>query len=204
MFDLESSITKWRRQMLAAGITSPSPIEELETHLREEIERQMRSGLDEAGAFCSAVEKIGQAGPLKKEFSNVRSFIDKFGRDKTERINRALGLVWMVYCLGSFYKTTTGLTSAFNFPDFHFTPLFLLGVAFDFIYLRGLVASVLLFGGSMAARRFIMFLAILDTIGGVAVLALKPLQPLSLAYTVVGFVTIWLLWPSQKSKSITA
>ena len=40
MFDLEQSIADWRRQMLAAGIKTPVPLEELESHLREEIERQ--------------------------------------------------------------------------------------------------------------------------------------------------------------------
>jgi len=39
MFELEKSIADWRRQMLAAGIKSPLPLEELEIHLREEIER---------------------------------------------------------------------------------------------------------------------------------------------------------------------
>ena len=34
MFDLEKSITRWREQMLAAGIKTPSPLEELENHLR--------------------------------------------------------------------------------------------------------------------------------------------------------------------------
>ncbi len=44
MFDLEESIADWRKQMLAAGIKSPVPPEELEIHLREEIERQMQPG----------------------------------------------------------------------------------------------------------------------------------------------------------------
>jgi hypothetical protein len=39
MFELEQAITGWRRQMLAAGIKTPVPLEELEIHLRDEIER---------------------------------------------------------------------------------------------------------------------------------------------------------------------
>jgi hypothetical protein len=46
MFNLEQSIIEWRKQMLAAGIKTPVPLDELEIHLREEIERQMASGLD--------------------------------------------------------------------------------------------------------------------------------------------------------------
>jgi hypothetical protein len=71
MFDLEQSIAEWRKQMLAAGIKTPAPLEELEIHLREEIERQMQSGLSAQPAFGIAVEKIGQAPELKREFKKT-------------------------------------------------------------------------------------------------------------------------------------
>ena len=57
--------------MLAAGIKSPVPLEELEIHLREEIEQHIKSGLNEAEAFQAVVEKIGQAHLLQKEFKKV-------------------------------------------------------------------------------------------------------------------------------------
>ena len=60
MFDLEKEIADWRRQMLAAGIKTPVPLEELESHLREDIERQMKSGLNEQKAFEVSVQRIGQ------------------------------------------------------------------------------------------------------------------------------------------------
>ncbi|MGA9451580.1 MAG: permease prefix domain 1-containing protein [Verrucomicrobiia bacterium] len=71
MFDLEQSIASWRRQMLTAGIKSPAPLEELDIHLREDIERQMKSGLNAQEAFGIAVKKIGQALELKREFKKV-------------------------------------------------------------------------------------------------------------------------------------
>jgi hypothetical protein len=71
MFNLEKAIAEWRKQMLAAGIKTPVPLEELEIHLREEIERQMQSGLNGLEAFNSAVHKIGQARALKLEFKNA-------------------------------------------------------------------------------------------------------------------------------------
>jgi hypothetical protein len=37
MFDLEQTISEWRRQMLSAGIKTPVPLEELEIHLREDV-----------------------------------------------------------------------------------------------------------------------------------------------------------------------
>jgi len=68
MFNLETAIADWRKQMLAAGIKTPVPLEELEGHLCEEIERRMNSGLNEQHAFEIAVRQIGQASALKNEF----------------------------------------------------------------------------------------------------------------------------------------
>jgi hypothetical protein len=69
--NLEENISEWRRQMLAAGIQTPVPLEELESHLREEIERHTNSGLGEQEIFNSAVQKIGPALVIKNEFANV-------------------------------------------------------------------------------------------------------------------------------------
>ncbi|EEF57436.1 permease prefix domain 1-containing protein [Pedosphaera parvula] len=71
MFDLDKAIKQWRHQMLAAGIRSPVPLEELESHLHEEIEQQMKLGRSEAEAFNSAVKKIGQARMVQSEFKKV-------------------------------------------------------------------------------------------------------------------------------------
>jgi hypothetical protein len=68
MFDLEQSITAWRQQMLAAGIKSPTTLEELESHLREEIERQVKSGMNTQQAFEMAAQAIGRKKELEKEF----------------------------------------------------------------------------------------------------------------------------------------
>jgi hypothetical protein len=69
MFNLDQSIAQWRKQMLAAGIKTPVPLVELESHLREEIERQMKSGLNEQKALEISIRQIGQPKMLKKEFN---------------------------------------------------------------------------------------------------------------------------------------
>jgi hypothetical protein len=71
MFNLEQSIAEWRQQMLAAGIKSPAPLEELESHLREEIERLRELGIDEGRAFGKAVQQIGPPNALKREFQKL-------------------------------------------------------------------------------------------------------------------------------------
>jgi len=45
--NFEENISAWRRQMLDAGIKTPVPLDELEIHLREEIEQRMKSGMEE-------------------------------------------------------------------------------------------------------------------------------------------------------------
>jgi len=75
--NIELSIVEWRRQMLAAGIKSPVPLDELENHLREEIEREMKSGLNTSQAFAAAVQQIGQAKALKQEFKKVERTLMK-------------------------------------------------------------------------------------------------------------------------------
>ena len=46
MFDIELAIRQWREQMLSAGIKRPDLLSELESHLREDIEREPLSNAD--------------------------------------------------------------------------------------------------------------------------------------------------------------
>jgi hypothetical protein len=92
MFNLEKAIAEWRRQMLAAGIQTPVPLEELEGHLREEIERQTKSGFDVQRAYETAAQKIGKANMLKNEF-------EKVGATKGARNLKQYRTI-MVACLG--------------------------------------------------------------------------------------------------------
>jgi hypothetical protein len=71
MFNLDQAIGEWRRQMLAAGIKTPEVLDELESHLRDDVEQQVQSGLSEEKAFEAAVRKIGQVGALKREFEKI-------------------------------------------------------------------------------------------------------------------------------------
>ena len=57
--------------MLAAGVKSPVPLEELEIHLHEEIERQINLGGREAEAFSLAVQIVGSAQTVQCEFKKL-------------------------------------------------------------------------------------------------------------------------------------
>jgi hypothetical protein len=75
MADLEQQIDEWRRRMLAAGIETPVPMEELECHLRDEVDQLMESGLSPEQAFEEAIQRIGQADVLENEFGKLGSTI---------------------------------------------------------------------------------------------------------------------------------
>ncbi|MGA3267115.1 MAG: hypothetical protein ABSE16_09855 [Verrucomicrobiota bacterium] len=93
MFDLETSIAEWREQMLAAGIKSPVPLEELENHLREEIERQTKSGLNAKQAFETAASNVGHASELKREFKIIAIPMNM------EKVTKVAGIICVALAL---------------------------------------------------------------------------------------------------------
>jgi hypothetical protein len=72
MFNLEYELGKWHGGMTAAGLKSPEVIRELEEHLRDDIDHQMRSGVSASDAFRVAVERLGGPRALRNEFDLVR------------------------------------------------------------------------------------------------------------------------------------
>jgi len=73
MFDLQRAITTWRQKMSSGGITSLEVLDELEAHLREDVERRMTAGADAPAAFKAATEAIGPAELLRGEFLKLES-----------------------------------------------------------------------------------------------------------------------------------
>jgi hypothetical protein len=104
MFDLEKSFANWRWQMLAAGIKAPELVEELESHLREEVELQLRTDADVEQAFATAVQRLGEPGELNREFGKARGWgfrfwwiflgIGGFGLGQTAMLNLVGPLVF--------------------------------------------------------------------------------------------------------------
>jgi hypothetical protein len=80
MFNLEQSIADWRRRMLAVDIKSPVPLEELENHLREEFETQIRAGVAPARAFEIAARRLGSPAAVQQEFGKVGKVMPAWAR----------------------------------------------------------------------------------------------------------------------------
>jgi hypothetical protein len=120
MFDLEQAIADWRRRMLAAGIKSPAPLDELEAHLREDIERQVESGLDESEAFDLSVRKIGETHELKAEFAKINKIDGKAFMKNSQIVSKLslaivlLAAAWLIFSgamIGRDLFPTDGLVS---------------------------------------------------------------------------------------------
>ena len=71
MFNLEQSISQWRGQMLSAGVKNPDIVDELESHLREDLVHRVQSGESEEQAFKRTVQAVGQTSLLKHEFAKL-------------------------------------------------------------------------------------------------------------------------------------
>jgi len=83
--------------MLAAGIKTPVPLVELEIHLREEIERQKESGLDEQKAFEISIPQIGQPQALHQEFKkSERPFMKSIAKIITGIASLCAGAALMI------------------------------------------------------------------------------------------------------------
>jgi hypothetical protein len=112
MRDLEKSFAEWRWQMLAAGIKAPEPLEELELHLRDEVDEQLRRVDNEEQAFAAAVEQLGSPGELKREFRRAASG------------SARLGWIWVL--IGGFGLAQTAMLNFVGPMIFHrhSSPLF--------------------------------------------------------------------------------
>lgn len=104
MFNLDESIREWRLQMEARHVAATEALNELESHLREDIQHQLGSGLPEQKAFEAAVKNLGEADQLKREFNKAGSTDEV----KQHRLLGALmGLFAAIYASVSGYGVLT-------------------------------------------------------------------------------------------------
>lgn len=72
MFDIESAIRKWRTELQKQRVGGPEILDELESHLREEYAKLRECCVIEAECFRLAVDKMGSAKGIKREFTKLR------------------------------------------------------------------------------------------------------------------------------------
>jgi hypothetical protein len=107
MFNLEQGIADWRRKFKAEGLKISVVLDELESHLRDEVDALLQTGINEQQAFEAAVARIGDVQTLKGEFAREQ-------RLKTAILVAAMGAYVLVtsvpvlFKLGSFADVTSG------------------------------------------------------------------------------------------------
>ncbi len=71
MFDLNEEILKWRRSLAESDPLDEPAVDELESHLREEIESLVSLNLSEEESLWLARRRLGGAGDLSREFGKI-------------------------------------------------------------------------------------------------------------------------------------
>ena len=71
MHNLEKLIAEWRKTMMAAPKVSHETLDELENHLRENVDHLVRSGMTGPEAFQRAVTQLGGAPAIASEFQKL-------------------------------------------------------------------------------------------------------------------------------------
>jgi hypothetical protein len=161
MFNLEQSIADWRQQMLVAGIKAPVPLDELEIHLREEIERHIKSGSDEQRAFEIAVQQIGPHQVLQMEFAKNTCSPWEIGDGRTSITHHILGVLWLTQSIWFFTRYATSPAAVaiiLYFP--HYWQIFT--VCLTFLAMVGIIGSFYLFRGAKFGVNVIQIIAALE------------------------------------------
>jgi hypothetical protein len=71
MCDVEKRIEQWRNALRASDAFGTSDIEELESHLREEMSQLRRLGLSETESFLIARHRLGATSTLEAEYEKI-------------------------------------------------------------------------------------------------------------------------------------
>ena len=73
MFDLNRAITNWRQELGQNDALNTADLNEMESHLRDEIEDLAGGRLSPQEAFIIAAHRLGDTGQIAAEFAKVHS-----------------------------------------------------------------------------------------------------------------------------------
>jgi hypothetical protein len=107
MRDLDQAIAEWRCELSVGGIKSPQALDELENHLREDVQRQVKAGATTEQAFEAAVRRLGSIDALNVEFRKARGKL-------LERLMIAICMIFVAFIVWM---------SGFTFVQMQFGPV---------------------------------------------------------------------------------
>jgi putative ABC transport system permease protein len=100
MFELEKSITAWRKQLEADPALEPGQIAEVESHLRDKVDDLTTGGMRPEQAFTEAVRALGEAGLIGSQFFKATT-PRRSGRPSWEAPRFVPALAW------NYFRTAT-------------------------------------------------------------------------------------------------
>jgi putative ABC transport system permease protein len=100
VFNLENEIKEWKRKLRRNPSFDDGDIAELESHVREEVDRLLIKGMTEQEAFERAVSDIGPIGQLKHEWSKTR--FSSSVKQQKYRIGQSLTSLFPSYIITAF------------------------------------------------------------------------------------------------------
>lgn len=165
MFDLEENIRSWRRALLERAEIASQHADELEDHLREEIEGLHAAALSEEEVFLIATRRLGRVEVLADEFAKA-----------TATPRWRMQLQWML-CGYVLVSLTLGAISAAAIYAFSIARRTSIGMAvYAAVLLLGVIGVVFLARwasrASSADRLRAVFARCVQTRGGILGLAL--------------------------------
>ena len=70
---LDAQLIQWREYLARHAVLAPSDIDELDSHLRDQIDDLRQSGLSSDEAFLVAVKRLGSVDAISREFAREHS-----------------------------------------------------------------------------------------------------------------------------------
>jgi hypothetical protein len=190
MFDMERAIAEWRQRMGAAGVKAEKILKELESHLRDELARLVKSGLSLEAAFQLAVRKIGESDAIAREFEKAAP-----GKEFRERKIKHLCVVFtsLLYLLPFVLSIPR--------PWISFDPVQRwLGIGAIALTILSLFSGLLLYRvlpiiPSKRIRTRIQFASVIPVIVWIAAFGFAILPRLDLTFGQITVVTLWAIAP---------
>jgi hypothetical protein len=188
MFSLEEAIKEWRQRMLGAGVKTEEILNELESHLRDDVARQVKSGASSEAAFEFAVRRIGESDAIAIEF-------EKTGKEVRERKFKLLCIIFvaLIYPLPFILSIPK--------PWISFEPVQRwLGITAIVLTILSLFSGLLLQGflpviRSKGLRTRIQLASVIPVIVWIAAFGFAILPRLDLSFGQITVATLWAIAP---------
>jgi hypothetical protein len=139
MFTVEQAVENWKNDLRQKQTVMESDIEELESHLRDEMERLAPLGLTEEEAFVIATRRIGDTTQMASEFAKVNTAA--IWRNRFFWMIAGILVSKLIFDLSSFTSRLSVLTESY----FHWFGWFGAGIFSSVLYGISLIALMLVF-----------------------------------------------------------